>query len=110
VTLKRVYVFFVLDARNRHVHIRGVTSHPTAAWTTQLARNLVADLGQRAGQLRDQWTATAAALADAKKAAIGGDFDKAVELLRINGAKDVGKRAERGDVGLIPGGQWSPLG
>jgi putative transposase len=52
VTLKRVYVFFVQDARNRHVHILGVTSHPTAAWTTHLARNLVADLGQRAGQLR----------------------------------------------------------
>ena len=33
---------------------------------------------QRAGQLRDQWTATAAALAAAKKAAAGGDFDKAV--------------------------------
>ena len=51
-TRKRVYVFFVLDARNRHAHILGVTSHPTAAWTTQLARNLVADLGQRADQLR----------------------------------------------------------
>lgn len=52
VTLKRVYVFFVLDARYRYVHVLGVTSHPTAAWTTQLARNLVAGLGHRAGQLR----------------------------------------------------------
>lgn len=52
VTLKRIYVFFALDGRNRYVHILGVTTHPTAAWTTQLARNLVADLGQRAGQLR----------------------------------------------------------
>jgi hypothetical protein len=52
VTLKRIYVFFALDARNRYVHVLGVTTHPTAAWTTQLARNLVADLGQRAGQLR----------------------------------------------------------
>jgi hypothetical protein len=33
---------------------------------------------RRAGQLRDQWTATAAALTDAKKAASNGDFDKAV--------------------------------
>ena len=52
VTLKRACVFFVLDASNRHARVPGVTSHPTAARTTQMARNLVADPGQRAGQLR----------------------------------------------------------
>jgi len=52
VDLHRVYVFFVLDVRNRHIHILGVTSRPAAAWTTQSARNLLADLGERTGQLR----------------------------------------------------------
>jgi hypothetical protein len=33
---------------------------------------------QEAGQLRDQWTVTATALADAKKAADAGNFDQAV--------------------------------
>ena len=33
---------------------------------------------QEAGALRNQWTVTAAALAAAKKAADGGDFDKAL--------------------------------
>jgi hypothetical protein len=33
---------------------------------------------KEAGALRNQWTVTAAALADAKKAADGGDFDKAI--------------------------------
>ena len=32
---------------------------------------------KEAGTLRNQWTVTAAALADAKKAADSGDFDKA---------------------------------
>ena len=38
---------------------------------------------------------TAAGMMDCKKALdeTDGDFDKAVELLRIKGAKDVGKRA-----------------
>ena len=40
---------------------------------------------------------TAAGMMDAKKALdeADGDFDKAIELLRIKGAKDVGKRAGR---------------
>ena len=33
---------------------------------------------KQAGQLRNQWTVTAAALAAAKKSAESGDFDKAV--------------------------------
>jgi hypothetical protein len=36
------------------------------------------DANKQAAQLRDQWTATATALAGAKKAADAGDFDKAV--------------------------------
>ena len=35
---------------------------------------------KQAGVLRDQWTATASALADAKKAAGSGNFDQAVVL------------------------------
>src|SRR2546430_10130395 len=40
---------------------------------------------------------TGAGMLDCKKALeeAGGDFDKAVEILRIKGAKDVGKRAGR---------------
>ena len=47
---------------------------------------------------------TAAGMMDCKKALdeSDGDFDKAVEMLRIKGAKDVGKRAERTTVnGLV---------
>ena len=33
---------------------------------------------KQAGSLRNQWTVTAAALADARKAADSGDFDKAI--------------------------------
>ena len=49
---------------------------------------------------------TGAGMLDCKNALAesDGDFDKAVEVLRIKGAKDVGKRAERATAeGLVAG-------
>ena len=52
VLLRRFYALIAIEHGTRRVHLAGITAHPDGAWTTQAARNLLMDLGQRASAVK----------------------------------------------------------
>ena len=80
VTLRRVYVFFVIEVGTRHVHVLGVTAHPDGAWTVRQARNLLMDLGERATRFRFLIRDRAGQFTEAFDAALSG---AGIEMAKI---------------------------
>src|ERR1035437_2665686 len=52
VSLKQLYVLFVIELSTREVHILGVTDHPTGAFVTQEARDFMGHLGDRGRSIK----------------------------------------------------------
>ncbi len=46
------YVLAVIEHATRRIRILGVTAHPSNAWVTQMGRNLLMDLDQRAESIK----------------------------------------------------------
>ena len=69
VLLRRYYVLFFIELDRRRVHLAGITTNPTGAWTTQAARNLMMRydrtirflIRDRAGQTSPRSTRSSAA-------------------------------------------------
>ena len=47
VTLRRFYLLFFIDIPTRTVYFAGITDHPTGAWASQAARNLLLQHGHQ---------------------------------------------------------------
>jgi len=52
VLLRRLYVLFFIEHGTRRVHLAGISAHPSGAWVTQQARNLLMNLEGRADHLK----------------------------------------------------------
>jgi putative transposase len=52
VLLRRIYALIAVEHGSRRTFLVGVSAHPSGAWTTQAARNLLMDLAERASSLK----------------------------------------------------------
>ena len=50
--LQRIYVLIVIEHGTRRVYLAGITSNPDGSWTTQAARSILMDPGQRATSVK----------------------------------------------------------
>jgi putative transposase len=52
IRLRRLYALIVIEHGTRRVYLADITAHPDGAWTTQAARNVLMDLGQRVASVK----------------------------------------------------------